>query len=73
MTMATEPTLQAHTEALLDRGEEQGCLNTSEVQQFVQVHELDEPGVEELFDLIEARGFEVTDDCAREDRRARRT
>ena len=33
----------------------------------MQLHELDEAGVEELYDLIESRGFEVTDDCAREE------
>src|SRR5829696_546919 len=65
--MATEQSLQAQIEALLDRGEENGCLHISELHQFVQVHELDEAGVEELYDLIESRGVEVTDDCARED------
>ena len=59
--------MQAHIEALLDRGEGQGCLNLSEVHQFVQVHELDEAGVEELYDLIESRGLEATDDCARQE------
>ncbi len=65
--MATELSLQAQIEALVDRGEEQGCLHISEVQQFVQLHELDEAGVEALYDLIESRGIEVTDDCAREE------
>ena len=65
--MATEPALQALIEALLDRGEEQGCLHISELQEFVQLHELDEARVEALYDLIESRGVEVTDDCAREE------
>jgi RNA polymerase primary sigma factor len=65
--MTTEHSIKPQIEALLDHAEEQGCLSTSEVQQFVQVHELDEPGVEELYELIEARGLEVTDDCAREE------
>jgi RNA polymerase primary sigma factor len=65
--MATEQSLKAQIDALLDQGEEQGCLHISELHQFVQLHELDEAGVEELYDLIESRGFEVTDDCAREE------
>jgi len=65
--MATEQSLKAQIDALLDRGEDQGCLHISELHQFVQLHELDEAGVEELYDLIESRGFEVTDDCAREE------
>ena len=64
--MATEQSLPAQIDALLDRGEDQGCLHISELYQFVQLHELDEAGVEELYDLIESRGFEVTDDCARD-------
>ncbi len=65
--MATEQALQPHIEALLDRGEEQGCLNISELNQFVQLHELDETAVAHLYDQIESRGHEVTDDCAREE------
>jgi RNA polymerase primary sigma factor len=65
--MATQHSLQAQTEALLDRGEEQGCLHISELHQFVQLLELDDEGIEDLYERIESRGIELTDDCARED------
>jgi RNA polymerase primary sigma factor len=65
--MATQQSLQAQIEALLDRGEEQGCLHISELQQFVQLLELDDEGIEDLYERIESRGIEVTDDCARAD------
>jgi RNA polymerase primary sigma factor len=65
--MATRQSLQAQIEALLDRGEEQGCLHISELDQFVQLLGLDEDGIEDLYERIEARGVDVTDDCARAD------
>ncbi|HEX2504885.1 MAG TPA: sigma-70 family RNA polymerase sigma factor [Gaiellaceae bacterium] len=65
--MATQHSLKAQTEALLDRGEEQGCLHISELHQFVQLLELDDEGIEDLYERIESRGIALTDDCARED------
>jgi RNA polymerase primary sigma factor len=62
-----EQTLHARIDALLDRGAEQGCLHISELDGFVQTHELDDEGVEELYDRLEARGIDVSDDCARTD------
>ena len=61
------PVDHAQVEALLDRGEEQGCLHISELHELVQLLELDDDGIEDLYDRIEARGIEVTDDCARDD------
>jgi RNA polymerase primary sigma factor len=53
-------------EALLDHGEDQGCLDLSEVEEAVQVLELEDDDVERLYDEIEKRGIEVRDDCGRE-------
>jgi hypothetical protein len=44
--MATEQSLKAQIDAFLDQGEEHWCLLISELHQFVQLHELDEAGVE---------------------------
>ena len=65
--MVTSETTQAHIEALLDRGEEQGCLHLSELHQIVHSLDLDDDATGELFDRIEVRGIGLTDDCARED------
>jgi RNA polymerase primary sigma factor len=65
--MATQQSLHAQIDALLDRGEEQGCLHISELDQFVQLLELDDEGIEDLYERIETRGIELTDDCARAD------
>ena len=51
--------------ALLDRGEEMGCLNLSELDDFVQAAGLDDEEVAELHEQIEARAIELTDDCGR--------
>jgi RNA polymerase primary sigma factor len=56
---------QAEITMLLDRGEEQGCLNLSEFNEFIQEAELDDEEREALFARLDERGIELTDDCAR--------
>src|SRR6478735_6155396 len=51
--------------AMLQKGEEDGCLNLSQFSQFVQEHELDGERLAQLYDELETRGIELTDDCAR--------
>src|ERR671933_532844 len=53
--------------ALLDQGEEQGCLNLSQFSEFVQEHELDDDDIARLHEELDARGIELTDDCGRKD------
>jgi RNA polymerase primary sigma factor len=50
---------------LLDRGEEQGCVNLSELSELVQELELDDEQAQELHDRIDASGLAVSDDCGR--------
>ncbi len=68
--MATEhvtaETVQAHVEALLDRGEEQGCINLTELNNLVQTLDLEDDDVDALYERIEQRGIDLTDDCGRE-------
>ncbi len=51
-------------EALVVRGEEQGCVNLSELSELAQ--ELSDEEAQALADRLEARGIDVTDDCGRE-------
>jgi RNA polymerase primary sigma factor len=53
-------------ETLIDRGQEAGCLNLSEVAELTQELDLDPHEVEALYDRIHARGIELSDDCARQ-------
>jgi RNA polymerase primary sigma factor len=52
--------------ALLDRGEELGCLNYSEVDELTQALELDETDVGRLMETLDQRHIELRDDCGRE-------
>ena len=52
-------------QALLEQGEERGCLNLSAVSEFLQEAELDEDQVTGFFEQLEERSIPLTDDCAR--------
>ncbi len=64
--MATDQATHAQIDALLDRGEEHGCVDLTELNQLVQSLELDEDEVERLYERFEERGIELHDDCGRE-------
>jgi RNA polymerase primary sigma factor len=53
--------------ALLRSGEERGCIHLSEFNEFVQAHEIEEDEVEALYEELQRRGIDLTDDCARDD------
>jgi RNA polymerase primary sigma factor len=63
LSMAVDDRLQA----LLEQGEEAGCLNLSAVNEFLQEADLDEEQVEGFFEQLEERHIPLTDDCARPD------
>ena len=50
---------------LLEKGEEQGCLNLSQFSEFVQEHELDDGQLTHLYEELDSRQIDLTDDCAR--------
>jgi RNA polymerase primary sigma factor len=56
---------QVEITTLLERGEEQGCLNLSEFTEFIQEAELADEEREALFGQLDERGIELTDDCSR--------
>src|SRR5688572_27762037 len=57
---------QARLDALLERGEDQGCVNLSELSDIVRDLELEDEDVSELHARLEALGVDVTDDCGRQ-------
>jgi RNA polymerase primary sigma factor len=61
MEVGTESRIQQ----LIERGEEAGCLNLSEVAELSRTLELEPEDVESLYERIHARGIDLTDDCAR--------
>jgi len=52
--------------ALLDRGEDRGCLAFSEVDEFAQALELEDADLGGLYEQLDARGISLRDDCGRE-------
>ncbi len=63
--MSTPDVSQAQVAALLERGEDAGCLNLSELEEFVQALGLQEDDVREIYELIDDRNIDVSDDCGR--------
>ena len=51
--------------ALIELGERGGCLELSEVARISESSELDDEDVERLYEDIQQRGIELTDDCGR--------
>ena len=52
--------------ALIQRGEEAGCIELSEFDELVQSLELPDDEVEAIQSQIEAQGIELSDDCGRQ-------
>jgi RNA polymerase primary sigma factor len=64
--MATDQALaNPEIEALLERGEEIGCLNLSEVDELAKKHEFEDEELDALHERIDARGIDLSDDCGR--------
>jgi RNA polymerase primary sigma factor len=49
--------------ALMEHGEEMGCINLSAFNSLVQELELDDDELNGLYEQIEQRGIDLTDDC----------
>src|SRR3954452_7716627 len=65
--MADQALANPEIEALLERGEEMGCLNLSEVDDLAKRLEFDDDELDTLHERIDARGIDLTDDCGRTD------
>src|SRR5689334_18421023 len=55
---------ERRAEALLERGEDRGWVNLSELSELAQELELNEDESQALQERVEARGIELSDDCA---------
>jgi RNA polymerase primary sigma factor len=53
-------------EALIARGEEEGCVDLSQFNELVAEHELDDDELARLYEVLDHRGIELSDDCGRE-------
>src|SRR3954470_12804494 len=66
MPTMTDGSAEPRVEALLQRGEEAGCVNLSELSELVQELELAEDDAHAVQERLEARGIELSDDCGNE-------
>jgi RNA polymerase primary sigma factor len=57
----SEPVLTA----LIELGEREGCLELSEISRVIEGVELEDEEVERLYEDLQHRGIEITDDCGR--------
>jgi RNA polymerase primary sigma factor len=58
--------VQTEVSALLAKGEDNGCLDLSEVNELVERTELPEEDVDRLYQEAQERGIEIADDCGHE-------
>ncbi len=58
---------QEQISALLEQGEEEGCLNLSQFSEFVQEHDLEDEQLAALYEELDARHIDLTDDCGRKE------
>jgi RNA polymerase primary sigma factor len=56
-------TAEQQLRALMEHGEEMGCINMSLFTQVVQELDLDDEELNGLYEQIETRGIDLTDDC----------
>jgi RNA polymerase primary sigma factor len=63
--MALDQMTQARVEGLIERSEDQGCVNLSELSEILQEADLDTDEISAINEDIEARGLDVSDDCGR--------
>ena len=52
--------------ALMEQAEEEGCIHLSAFSELIQALELNDDEVAGLYEHLEDRGIELTDDCGRE-------
>src|SRR4051812_17937652 len=59
----TEQGTRPQIEALVDHATEIGCVPVSRVDELAQSLNLDDDELESLYDLLQSRGVDVSDDC----------
>jgi RNA polymerase primary sigma factor len=66
MSSAKDDAFTGALAALIDRGEESGCLELSEVDEYAQLLDLGDAELGVLYERLDARGVKVRDDCGLE-------
>ena len=64
--LARDLASEGEIKALIERGEEMGCIELSQFNELAQALDLSEEQVDELYERIESAGIDLSDDCGRE-------
>src|SRR5690349_800145 len=67
MSAARDDAATGAIAALIDRGEERGCLDLSEVDELAQALDLEDLDLSALYEELQTRGIDLRDDCSRRD------
>src|SRR3954454_21859246 len=59
----TDQVTRTQIEALVDNAMETGCVPVSRVDELAQSLGLDDDELEAIYDMLDSRGVDVTDDC----------
>jgi RNA polymerase primary sigma factor len=57
---------QTELSALIEQGDEEGCVNLTALNELITTLEYDEDQVESLYQDLQERGIELRDDCGRQ-------
>jgi len=63
---ATDDETLGPFQALIDRGEQRGCVELSEIDELVQSAPLEEEDLGKLYEALDSRGVELRDNCGRD-------
>src|SRR3954447_14297677 len=67
MASERDATISGPIGALIDRGEERGCVDLKEVDELAQALDLEDEDLGALYEQLHARHIELRDDCTRQD------
>ena len=67
MALERDATISGPIGALIDRGEERGCVDLKEVDDLAQALDLEDEDLGALYEQLHARHIELRDDCTRQD------
>src|SRR4030095_1482279 len=67
MALERDANISGPIGALIDRGEERGCVDLKEVDELAQALDLEDEDLGALYEQLHARHIELRDDCTRQD------
>ena len=67
MALERDANISGPIGALIDRGEERGCVDLREVDELAQALDLEDEDLGALYEQLHARHIELRDDCTRAD------